>query len=108
MQSKTLIAILPPLLPLFLEKTVAVNELPRFPSIGDQTIGLISSFRFYLPKNEDILTNFFIYIDYEFYFVFFYYCSQIKKIKIMEIKKNKDKIVLYNGVEDKVIVYVCS
>ena len=42
------------------------------------------------------------------FILFFYYCSQIKKIKIMEIKKNRDKIVLYNGVEDKVIVYVCS
>jgi hypothetical protein len=63
---------------------------------------------FTCQKMKIFLLIFFIYIDYEFYFVFFYYCSQIKKIKIMEIKKNKDKIVLYNGVEDKVIVYVCS
>lgn len=63
-QSKTLIAILPPLLPLFLEKTVAVNELPRFPSIGDQTVGLgpaLVPSDFTCQKMKIFLLIFFIY-----------------------------------------------
>jgi hypothetical protein len=38
---------------------------------------------------------------------FYYYCSHIKEIKIIKIKKTEIKLCFCNGVEDKVIVYLC-
>jgi hypothetical protein len=42
------------------------------------------------------------------FILFFLLLFSNKKDKNNGDKKNRDKIVLYNGVEDKVIVYVCS